>query len=113
MLKAPLVPMVSVVFVVLKVSMAYMAPIAPKVDGFMERVGHRSYATNFRRPIDEIRLTDEGKRFIPKIWKKFNAADDDAPELGVFEASLQAIRTHPSVVPKASAMLTAFMELNC
>ena len=81
--------------------------------GLMYLPSHSSYATSFRGPIDEIRLTDEGKRFIPKMRKKFNAADDDAPELGVFEASLQAVQTHPSLGPKASAMLNASMEMNC
>ena len=81
--------------------------------GLIERMSHSSYATSFRGPIDEIRLTDEGKRFIPKMWKKFNAADGDAPELGVFEANLQALQAQPSLVPEASAMLTASMELNC
>ena len=77
--------------------------------GLIGRVSHSSYATSFRGPIDEIRLTDEGKRFIPKMRKKLNAADDDAPELSVFEAGLQAVQAQPSLVLKASAMLTASM----
>ena len=44
-----------------------MVPMVPKVYGVIERLSHRSYATGFRGPVDEIRLTEEDKRFIPNI----------------------------------------------
>ena len=44
-----------------------MVPMVPKVYGVTERLSHRSYATGFRGPVDEIRLTDEDKRFISNV----------------------------------------------
>ncbi|CAE8622295.1 unnamed protein product [Polarella glacialis] len=36
--------------------------------------GGRGFATGFKGPVDRIRLTDEGRRFVPQMLKKFDEA---------------------------------------
>ena len=45
----------------------------------IERFSHRSFATGFRGPVEQIKLTDEGRQFIPKMFKKFNVEEDAGP----------------------------------
>ena len=52
----------------------------------IERVSHKSFATGFRGPVDQIKLTDGGRRFIPKMLEQFSAEDAAEPELRTFSS---------------------------
>ena len=47
----------------------------------IQRASHKRIPlTGFRGPVDQIKLTDEGRQFIPKMSKKFNVEDTTGPE---------------------------------